>query len=303
MDAYAPGEIQAMCTLVQPRLAVLTAVGPQHLERFRDMARTADALFEVVSSLPDDGVAVMHAGDETVMQLIERASAAGRHVVRYGVAGDAGGPRFDVAASEVRLSGAGARFRWSWPAARLDREVHIPLLGRHQVLNTTAALAVVSLLGHDLDAAVAAARSLAPIEHRLQPLQSSGAVTIIDDSYNANPVGVHNGLDVLAAMDGGRKLLVTPGLVELGHVEDQENRSYGEHAARVCSEVIVMDARPAAALCAGLRAGGLAAQHIHVVRSLDDATALLRQLTRAGDVVLFANDLPDTYLPSKSRPA
>jgi UDP-N-acetylmuramoyl-tripeptide--D-alanyl-D-alanine ligase len=119
---------------------------------------------------------------------------------------------------------------------------------------------------------------------------------VIDDSYNANPVGVHDALDVLAAMNGGARVLVTPGLVELGSVEDEENRRYGRHAAEVCDHVIVMVARPAAALQAGLRDGGMAAGRIHLAHDLSEATAIIGRITHAGDTVLFANDLPDTYV-------
>lgn len=297
MDAYAPGEIAAMSALVHQRVAVLTSVGPQHLERFGTVDRIAGALYEVVDGLPADGVAVMHGGEPIVASLADRAARDGRSVIRYGVSDD--DVALDVVAHDVRLDATGAHFQWAWAAREVAREVRIPLLGRHQVLNVTAALCVVVLLGHDLDAAVAAAAKLEPVEHRLQPLRTGGPVTVIDDSYNANPVGVHNGLEVLAAMNGGRKILVTPGLVELGSVEDEENRRYGEHAAAVCSDVIVMEARPAAALQAGLRAGGLAADHIHLVRTLDEATAVIGRVSRPGDVVLFANDLPDTYLPSR----
>ncbi len=96
---------------------------------------------------------------------------------------------------------------------------------------------------------MAAAASLEQIEHRLQLMATPGPLTVIDDSYNANPVGVHSGLDVLAAMPG-HKFLITPGLVELGSVEDEENRRYGVHAARVCDHVIVMSAKTSFALCA-----------------------------------------------------
>jgi UDP-N-acetylmuramoyl-tripeptide--D-alanyl-D-alanine ligase len=107
---------------------------------------------------------------------------------------------------------------------------------------------------------------------------------------------VHNGLEVLAEVDARLRILVTPGLVELGAVEDAENRRYGEHAARVCDHVIVMDARPGRALREGLRAGGMADDHVHVVRTLAEATAVIGRIAGAGDAVLFANDLPDTYL-------
>jgi UDP-N-acetylmuramoyl-tripeptide--D-alanyl-D-alanine ligase len=109
---------------------------------------------------------------------------------------------------------------------------------------------------------------------------------------------VHNGLEVLAAMTGGARFLVTPGLVELGSVEDAENRRYGAHAATVCDHVIVMSAKTTEALRAGLRDAGMSDERIHVVDSLHEATAVLQRLSKAGDVVLFANDLPDTYLPA-----
>jgi UDP-N-acetylmuramoyl-tripeptide--D-alanyl-D-alanine ligase len=148
--------------------------------------------------------------------------------------------------------------------------------------------------------------SLEQIEHRLELMRTAGPLTVIDDSYNANPVGVHNGLEVLAAMTGGAKFLVTPGLVELGSVEDTENRRYGEHAGQFCDHVIVMSAKTSAALLDGLRNAGMGDDRIHVVDTLEQATALLITLSKPGDVVLFANDLPDTYLPvtrgSRSHP-
>ena len=154
------------------------------------------------------------------------------------------------------------------------------------------------VLGYSIDAAIAAVTSLGQIEHRLQLMRTAGPLTVIDDSYNANPVGVHNGLEVLAAMDAGAKFLVTPGLVELGSVEEAENRRYGAHAAVVCDHVIVMSAKTSEALRAGLRGSGMAEDRIHIVDSLDEATAVLQRLSKPGDVVLFANDLPDTYLPA-----
>lgn len=293
MDAYGRGEIAAISDLVHPQVVVITSVGPQHLERFGNQDAIADALYEAVQSLPSEGTAVIHAGEPGGAALVQRAHSDERHVVRYGIENSA--DVLDVIASDIVLDTQGARFRWSWPELSIDRVVTTPLLGRNQVLNVTAALAVVHVLGYSLGKAVAAAATLQPVEHRLQPLPTPGALRVIDDTYNANPVGVHDALDVLAAMNGGAKVLVTPGLVELGTVEDAENHRYGEHAAAVCDHVIVMVARPAAALRAGLRAGGLAADHIHEARTLDDATAIIGRITRAGDTVLFANDLPDTY--------
>lgn len=294
MDAYAPGEIAAICALVSPRHALLTSVGPQHLERFGSVRRIGDALYESIEALPRDGFAVVYAGDAATAALAERARQSGRDVVSYGVAGDA--PDLDVVADSVQITGTGSRFTWRWDAAGLRHDVVLPLLGRHQALNVSAALAMVHRLGLPLAPALAAISSLRPVEHRLQPVATGNAIAVIDDSYNANPVGVHNGLEVLAELEARQRILVTPGLVELGAVEDEENRRYGAHAARVCDHVIVVDARPGRAFREGLRAAGLDESRIHVVRSLAEATAVIGRVAGAGDAVLFANDLPDTYL-------
>ncbi|HSP65510.1 MAG TPA: UDP-N-acetylmuramoyl-tripeptide--D-alanyl-D-alanine ligase [Candidatus Deferrimicrobium sp.] len=296
MDAYSPGEIAAICALVRPRDAIVTSVGPQHLERFGTLERIRGALYETIEALPADGFAVVYAGDEQTALLAAQARAAGRDVVRYGIEDES--RELDVVAAGVRVTGAGSQFTWLWPAVGLQHDVAVPLLGRHQVLNVSAALAAVHRLGLPLQAALDSVASLRPVEHRLQPVATGNAVTVIDDSYNANPVGVHNGLEVLAELDARSRILVTPGLVELGPVEDAENRRYGEHAARVCDHVIVMDARPGRAVLEGLRAGGLPNDRVHLVRSLADATAVIGRIAVAGDAVLFANDLPDTYLGS-----
>jgi UDP-N-acetylmuramoyl-tripeptide--D-alanyl-D-alanine ligase len=298
MDAYAPGEIAAMSDLVHPRVAIITAIGPQHMERFGSLDRIAGALYEVALALPADGTLILHTGDASGAALAARARSEGRRLVRYALAGNGEPVDADVVASSITIDSQGGRFRWRWEAEGLDRKVTIPLLGRHQVANVSAALAAVRTLGYSIDDAITAAASLEQVEHRLQLMATAGPLTVIDDSYNANPVGVHNGLEVLASMSGARKFLITPGLVELGDVEEAENRRYGEHAARVCDHVIVMSARTSAALCAGLRDGGMSEDRIHVVETLDDATRLLQTISRPGDVVLFANDLPDTYLPA-----
>ncbi len=298
MDAYARGEIAAISRLVHPSVAIVTAIGPQHMERFGTLGHIADAMYEVVAALPSDGTAIVSMGDVSCVALAQRAAAEHRRVISYALSGDDAAGGADVVASAVRIDAHGGAFHWRWADEHLERDVTIPLLGRHQIANVTAALAAVHVLGYDVDAAIAAAASLPQVEHRLELMATAGPMTVIDDSYNANPVGVHNGLEVLAAMQGGTKFLVTPGLVELGSVEDDENRRYGEHAARVCGHVIVMSAKTSAALCAGLRDGGMSEDRIHVVGTLEAATAVLQQLSKPGDVVLFANDLPDTYLPA-----
>lgn len=298
MDAYDLGEIAAMCRLVDPTVALVTSVGPQHLERFGTVERIADAMYELIAALPAGSPAVIYGGEKLSAGLAERAAAAGYRVVRYGMDGEDAGP-LDVIASDISVDDRATRFTWRWPAEGLEQRVAIPLLGQHNILNVSAAIAVIHLLGLPVAEAARDALRLEPAPHRLQLIPSPGGMTIIDDSYNANPVGVHNGLEVLRQMRGRHKILVTPGLVELGAVEEAENRRFGEHAATVCDHVILVGARQTQPIAEGLRAGGLPAERTHVVETLDEVTATLARIAGPGDVALFANDLPDTYLSLK----
>jgi UDP-N-acetylmuramoyl-tripeptide--D-alanyl-D-alanine ligase len=298
MDAYGLGEIAAMCRLVDPTLAIITSVGPQHLERFGTVERIGDAMYELIAALPAGAPAIIYGGEALSARLADRAAQAGYRVIRYGAEGEDAGP-LDVIASDISVDERATRFTWRWPAEGLEQRVAIPLLGQHNVLNVSAAIAAIHVLGLPVVEAARDALRLEPTPHRLQLMPSTGGMTIIDDSYNANPVGVRNGLEVLRQMRGRHKILVTPGLVELGAVEEAENRRFGERAAAVCDEVILVGARQTLPIAEGLRAGGLADEHTHVVETMDEVTVTLARIAGPGDVALFANDLPDTYLALK----
>jgi UDP-N-acetylmuramoyl-tripeptide--D-alanyl-D-alanine ligase len=136
---------------------------------------------------------------------------------------------------------------------------------------------------------------LEAVEHRLQLIEGAGGVVVIDDAYNANPAGVRLALEVLDKLPGGRKILITPGMVELGDHEELEHRQMGMLAADKCDRVILVGAKRTRAIADGLRAKGFSADHLVVVQDLDDATRHLQAFVQSGDVVLFENDLPDTY--------
>jgi UDP-N-acetylmuramoyl-tripeptide--D-alanyl-D-alanine ligase len=298
MDAYGPGEIAAMCHLVDPTIAVVTSVGPQHLERFGTIERISDAMFELIAALPKGAPAVIYGGEARTAALADRAAASGYRAVRYGLEGEGSG-LLDVIASDIQVDERATRFNWRWPAEGLERRVAIPLLGQHSILNVSAALAVLHLLDLSVDEAARDALKLEPAPHRLQLIHNPSGMTIIDDSYNANPVGVRNGLDALKQVPGRHKILVTPGMVELGPLEEEENWRYGEYAAKICDYVILVGAKQTRPIAEGLRAGGFGDDRVRVVETLDEVTAALASLAGPGDVALFANDLPDTYVALK----
>ena len=294
---WVPGDIRLLCDLIHPRIGVLTTIGPEHLERFKTIERVARTKEELLDALPPDGVAVVNQDDPLVRGLGDRAEGRGLRVLRYGrVPTSSSQPPspMTVRARDVRTTREGLTFTVV-AEGRGEAAFEIGVLGRHNVANVLAATTVALELGMSLPEIAQAARRIAPVEHRLQPIQGDSGVLVIDDAFNSNPRGASEALDVLAELDARRRVLVTPGMVELAEREFDENRILGRKAAGVCDEVILVGRDRARPILAGLRDAGYPESRTHVVGNLAEATAHLPGLIGPGDVVLFENDLPDTY--------
>ncbi|MDQ3940020.1 MAG: UDP-N-acetylmuramoyl-tripeptide--D-alanyl-D-alanine ligase [Actinomycetota bacterium] len=289
MGAYREGEIAELCRFVHPRIGVLTAIGPAHLDRFGSLDAIRRAKYEIVQSLPADGAAVMNVDDPEVRALADATDRVG--VVRYGL--DAAG-RPDLSARDVRVTASGTSFEIVDNRDARSIEVSTRLLGRYAVGHVLAATAVAVTVGRPLNDVAEAIARLQPVEHRLQLIQGAGGITVIDDAFNSNPDGAAAALEVLEAMPARRKVVVTPGIIELGPLQAAANEHFGEQAAAVADAVIVVARVNRDAILAGARRAGTAAEVI-TVDSLEEATAKLPSLLGAGDVVLFENDLPDQY--------
>ncbi|MEE8304702.1 MAG: cyanophycin synthetase, partial [Candidatus Tectomicrobia bacterium] len=173
---------------------------------------------------------------------------------------------------------------------------HTAVLGRHNVLNMLAAACVALEMGLSLEEIAPAIAKIEPAPHRLQLLQGAGGVTVIDDSYNSNPVGAAEALETLRGFTAGKRVLVTPGMVELGAVEAEQNEQFGVNAAQVCDYVLLVGPQQTQAILRGLEREQFPRERIRVVKDLTEATSELQRIVRAGDVVLFENDLPDLYV-------
>jgi UDP-N-acetylmuramoyl-tripeptide--D-alanyl-D-alanine ligase len=290
MGMFRRGDITELCELVHPTLGVITAIGPMHLERLGSIEAIAAAKGELLEALPSDGHFVTNADDARCVELAGRAHVP---VTLFGIESESA----QVLARDIRLSDGRTAFQLHLDGPdSLSIPVSAGLLGRHNVSNLLAAAAVGRVLGISPERI---AEGLARVEappHRLQPIHNRRAsIVVIDDAYNSNPEGAAAALEVLRDHPASRRLLVTPGMVELGELESDLNRRFGEHAGEVCDVAILVGRARTAPIREGLAAGGMDPASVHVVGDIGEATALLGRLTRAGDVVLFENDLPDTY--------
>jgi UDP-N-acetylmuramoyl-tripeptide--D-alanyl-D-alanine ligase len=291
MGAYRRGDVAELCELVQPTIGILTAIGPAHLERFGSLDETERAKGELAEALPPDGALVTRADDERCRRAAERSAAPVR------LFAPAPHPDADVWAEDVELRDGRTVFRLRTRGDDGEGvQVKARLLGEHNVANLVSAAAAGLEMDLALDAIGRALGKVQPPPHRLAPIVNAGAgVVVIDDAYNSNPQGAAAALDVLASHPAERRLLVTPGMVELGEREEEENRRFGERAAAVCDLVVLVGREQTRPIRAGLEAAGFSESALHVVADADEAQALLAQTTRRGDVVLFENDLPDLY--------
>lgn len=286
MGARQRGDIRELCDIVQPQIGILTAIGPQHLETFGNIETVADTKFELIDALPADGLAVLNIDDPIIA---ERAKGLTVPLATYGL----DDPAAAYTARDIQFTPQGMRFVLQTPQGEAAMQTR--LLGRHNVYNILAAAAVAEHLGLTPAEIARAIAQAPPVEHRLAA-KNAGGFTIIDDAFNANPAGARAAVEVLAAMPGGRKMIITPGMVELGSEQQRLNREFARFAAEKLDFVVIVGERQSEPLLAGIREANLPPEQYLVARDLGEAAAFMRGWVRPGDYVLFENDLPDSYL-------
>ncbi|NDJ63346.1 MAG: UDP-N-acetylmuramoyl-tripeptide--D-alanyl-D-alanine ligase [Chloroflexi bacterium] len=296
MGAYIPGEIARICDLTHPTISIVIEVGPQHLERFGSLENIAIAKYEIIKALPPDGLGVFNWDNPYVRAMYERGYPAERIAVSRMIDpadAPADGPRF--VATGVTQSLSGLHFTVIDRQTDTSAVFEAPLLGAHTVTNLLLAAAVAVHEGMSLREVAQRVKGLQPAENRLNRQTTANGITIINDAYSANPVGARNALAVLSMHTTGRRLLITPGMVELGPLMDEENHKLGAAAAAHATDVILVGVEQTAPIKAGLLDAGFPEDRLHVVAALGEAVDWYQRVLQAGDTVLFLNDLPDTY--------
>ncbi len=281
MGAKNIGDIKEICDIVNPDLGIITSVGPQHLDTFRTVQNVSATKFELADAVKNKGGRVfLNTDNEYIKEKFQNYNS-----ISYGEKGD-------VYFKNVSYSPRGAEFDIVYS----DGEIHITtkLLGLHFVSNITAAAAVALELGvKPVDIAFAAAR-LKPVSHRLELKPFIGGACLLDDAYNANPVGCIEAVNVLGQFEGFRKVIVTPGLVELGEKEYEYNYNLGATAAETCDVIILVGKMRAVPLEKAAKDKGFGGE-LHIVTSFAEAMQILKGICNNQTVVLIENDLPDNY--------
>jgi UDP-N-acetylmuramoyl-tripeptide--D-alanyl-D-alanine ligase len=288
MGAYGVGSIRRLCALTPPRLCIITAIGKAHYERFKSLDAVAQAKFELAEAARDNGGTVVVAAD--TLDFAGPRDFVARH---RGIAVTVGGGAdsdLAIDALSQETDGVRAVVRWRGEAY----ELRAPLFGLHQGHNIALAFAAACTLGVAPDDVVASLKSMPQIAHRLEVKRQPDGAVLIDDAYNSNPVGFASALALLDTLrqPGGRRILVTPGMVELGSEHEAEHGRIGRLAAAHADILVAVAPHRVAPLAAAF-ADAAPQRDIISCGTFAEARAWLDRNLKARDVVLIENDLPD----------
>ena len=272
-----PGEMARLTEIVQPDVALLTVIQPEHLEGLGSLEGVAEAEGELFRNLRAEAIAVVNQDDPHIVAQAKRSSAM---QITFGRA----------ASAQVRLTayvsrgGEGSTIRVQ--SREQEHEIRLGLVGEHNAMNAAAAFAVGQALGFSAETTIHGLESAKAHERRLNVVSAPGGITVLDDCYNANPGSMGAALEVLRDLakqgSGGRAQAILGDMLELGAQENEAHRALGEQTARMAQRAAFFGPRSAHAFEAA-RAKGLQTAHF---LDLPKLMEWLRQDLKSGDVVL-----------------
>lgn len=282
MGAKGVGEIKEICDIVHPKHSMITSIGAQHLETFKSMDNIIKTKFEIADCI-SDGMVFLNYDNEFI-----RNRKTDKNVVSYGFSKD-----YDYYADNISVSVKGTSFTVHHGDESADFSTK--LIGTHNVQNILGAIAVSHKLGVSFNELKMPVRRLEAVPHRMEIIDKGNSV-IIDDAFNSNPSGAKAALDALGLMEGC-KILVSPGMVELGEKEYELNKEFGKQAAAVCDFVIAVGEKQSVPIVDGLKGAGYPEEKTFVAQNLNEALAKCDTLKTGGlkKIILLENDLPDNY--------
>lgn len=300
MGARHVGDIKEICDIVHPEHGIITSVGPQHLETFFNMDNIVNTKFELADALPEVGLLFLNGDNE----YIRNHSGKYKNKIFYTTGEWAKARELESQIEEgevsryyqtgdVKLSRTGTEFTVTAPDGEKET-FQMRLLGEHNVINVAGAVAVANTLGIPLKQLKVPVRRIQPVAHRMQLLER-GNYTIIDDAFNSNPVGSRAAVETLKQFEGVR-ILITPGMVELGEKEEEYNYKFGTYAADCCDYILLVGEKHTAPIHKGVLESGFSQERCRVFEKLEDALSFAYSIKAEGHkFILLENDLPDNY--------
>ena len=284
MGAKNVGDIKEICDIVNPDMAIITSVGAQHLETFKSVDNVFKTKFELYDACKGKGGEVfVNLASEGISERLDN-----RNAITYGT------ENADFYATDITYSPEGATFRIV--GGSYNFSVTTKLLGKHSVQNIVGSAAIALCLGLTPEEIQYAVARLEPTEHRLELKSYINGSVCLDDAYNANPEGCIEAVQVLSSFKDMKKVIVTPGLVELGEEEYNFNYRLGLAAAKISDIIILVGKKRSIPMNDAILTTDFNTDNLYIVGSFREAMEVYSRFADENTVVLLENDLPDNYL-------
>lgn len=285
MGANRVGDIKRICKIVDPDHAVITSIGPQHLETFYNMENITKTKFELADSVPKGGHIILNGDNEYIHEHAKNYDNVTFYFSKENSEG--------YYAKDVKATTNGTEFTVVAPNGETG-EFSTRLVGIHNVINVMSAITVAHTFGISLKDLKIAVRRISPVPHRMQMIPK-GDITIIDDAFNSNPIGSKAAVETLAMFEGTR-ILITPGMVDLGEKEEEYNYKFGTYAAKCCDYIFLIGIKRTEPIKKGILSEGFDETKLKSFNKLEEAMAVAQSLKSEGHkYILLENDLPDNY--------
>ncbi len=285
MGTLKRGDIKKIASIAKPEYGILTKIGVAHLETLGSQENIQKEKFSLIEALPENGIAVLNRDDELQVNYKLKNKCK---VIWIGIDNEA-----DVMAKNIKLSHEGSTFDCVIKGNPKVYHFQTRLLGKTNIYNILAGIALGLEFGIKDEKLEMAVRRVKPTEHRLE-LKKYRDLFIIDDAYNSNPVGSKMACEVLGLMPG-KKIMVTPGMIDLGDKQDELNEKFGEYIAEVADDVILVGEHQTKPIYKGLMNKKFKEKNIHVINDVKEAFPLALKLKNKDTYVLLENDLPDIF--------
>jgi UDP-N-acetylmuramoyl-tripeptide--D-alanyl-D-alanine ligase len=275
MGTYGPGEIRELCSWCPPEIALVTALGPVHLERMKTLEVIDQSKFEITERAH---TVVVNIDDDRLGRWVDRLRASGKRVRTAGSVN---------ATASVRVIREAAE--WSLVVDGATIATLAPVMGV-QPTNLACAVAGALELGLTVDQVTMRLASVAAVPNRSNVVTAASGVVVIDDTFNANPASALAALTLLGSLPlTGRRVVVTPGLIELGDEQYGANMELGRRAATMGATLAAVGRTNVKPLQVGF------VGPLQRFNTRDEAVSWVRSTLVTGDGVLYLNDLPDHY--------
>lgn len=292
MGAYGIGSIKRLCDFSDPQFAIVTAIGDAHTERFGSLENIAIAKSELVQHVTARGGHAVIPHD--ILQHAPFADLKRAHPDLVHTVGSDPDADFQIMRAELEDSNWAIEVQPRRSPSAAPIAYTLPLLGDHNILNSALAVVLTYLISPATATRIAAfSKDVEQVQHRLQKIETPGQPLILDDAYNSNEIGFKNAVSVLrklADQRGGKAVLVTPGVAELGLEHERVHDRLGTFAAAHCDIVIAVNPARIESFVSALQGADL---DVQTRPSFSDARRLVSEITTEKDVVLYENDLPD----------